>query len=136
LERFHTLVPWFVRSQEFADVRARNTPERFVFRFFREALGRSPTEAEVQSGIAYLMATDDVSPGVIGALGSDDFTGTPRTLGQYVRILYWALLARGPAPAEESAWVDYLVGQLATLEGLPAAVMEFEARVAWIFPPS
>ena len=63
LERFHTLVPLFVGSPEFADVRARTTPERLVFRFVREALGRSPTEAEVQSGIAYLMATDDISPG-------------------------------------------------------------------------
>jgi hypothetical protein len=136
LERFHTLVPLFVGSPEFADVRARTTPERLVFRFCREALDRSPTEAEVQGGIAYLTTTEDISPGVIGALSSDDFTGTPRTLGQYVRILYRALLAREPAAAEESAWVDYLAGQLATIGARPADLVEFESRVAWIFPPS
>ena len=136
LERFLAIVPFLVRSPEFAAVRARTTPEALVFRFFRQALGRLPTEAEVQEGIAYLMTTDDVTPGVIGALSSDDFTGTPRTFASHVHVLCRALLAREPSPEEESFLVDYLVGQLTTIGGRPAEGSEFAERVARIFPPN
>ncbi len=135
LGRFNSLLELFVASPEFAAIRAQTTPETLVTRFYRQALDRIPTETELQRGTEYLMATEDISPGVAAVLNSDEFTRIPRTFARHVQILYRALLAREPGADEQAGWVEYLVRQLAALGGRAEEVLEFEARVVRIFPP-
>ncbi len=133
LARFNTVLPGFTRSAEFAAVRAQTSPETLLFRIYRQALGRLPTEAEIQRGIQYLTTTDDVTPGLAFLLNSDDFVGVPRTLAQHVRVLYRALLGREPNAEGQAAWVDSLAAQLAILGGRASDAAEFETRIARLF---
>jgi hypothetical protein len=76
---------------------------------------------------------DDITPGVAAVLNSEEFTRTPRTFDQHVRILYRALLGRDPSAGDAASSADYLAAQLASLSARPGEIAEFEARVARIF---
>jgi hypothetical protein len=134
LARFNALLPLFLGSEEYA-ARAQMPPDRLVSHFYQEALGRPASPDELQRGIEYVTATDDISPGVAAVLNAEEFTRTPRTFAQHVEVLYRALLGRQPAAEEESAWVDHLVALLASLSGRSGEIAAFEARIAKIFPP-
>ena len=58
----------------------------------------------------------------------------PRTLADHVTVLYRALLAREPDAGEQALWVDYLTGQLVTIENNVMASPEFEAYVDRLLP--
>jgi hypothetical protein len=133
LARFNTLLPFFLGSPVFKAARAQGAPDAMVSHFYQEALGRAPSPAELQSGIQFLTEVDDITPGVAAILNSEEFTRTPRTFAQHVRILYRALLGRDPSASEAASWVDYLAAQLATLSARSGEIAEFEARVAQIF---
>ena len=135
LTQFNALLPYFVGSVEFASMRSQLTPAALVTRVYRQALGRLPTDAELQRGTDYVMATADMTPGVAALLNSDEFTRTPRTFARHVRILFRALIGREPGADELASWVDYLVKQLAALGGRGAEIHEFEVRVAQTFRP-
>ena len=133
LVRFNTLLPVFLGSPEFMAARRQMPPDALVSHFFQEALGRAANPVEIQTGSQYLNETDDISPGLAAVLNSEEFTRTPRTFAQHVRILYRALLGRDPSAAEVATMVDYLTAQLASLSGRSGEIAEFEARVARIF---
>jgi hypothetical protein len=135
LTQFNALLPYFVGSPEFATVRGQLTPAALVIRVYRQALGRLPTDAELQRGTDYVMPTADITPGVAALLNSDEFTRAPRTFARHVRILFRALLGREPGADELTSWVDHLVKQLAALGGRPAEIGEFVTRVAQTFRP-
>jgi hypothetical protein len=133
LAAYDVLLPFFVRSPEFATVRAQLTPAALVTRIFRQALGRPPTDAELSYGVDYVAFTVDITPGLTALFASDEYAATPRTFARHVRVLFRALLGREPVADELAAWVDYLVKQLAALGGRAAEIHEFEARVAQTF---
>jgi hypothetical protein len=133
LARYNTLLPSLLGSPKFRAARAQGTPEAMVSHFYHEALGRAPSPAETQTGIQLLTQVDDITPGVAAVLNSEEFTRTPRTFDQHVRILYRALLGRDPSAGDAASSADYLAAQLASLSARPGEIAEFEARVARIF---
>ena len=75
-----------------------------------------------------------VEEGVEDFLNSVEYLAVPRTLADHVTALYRALLAREPEAGGLAKGVEYLAGQLTTLEDDIMGSPEFEARVYALFP--
>ncbi len=134
--RFDTLLPAFIDSPEFRALIITTPPAVVVGRLYMEVLGRSPSGGEDAAWVALGTAGDYVTV-VRGFFDSQEYTSTPRTMGQHVRILYRALLGRDPEPTGQQAWVSFLAGQLATLVDVMVASGEYRARLLGIInePP-
>ena len=96
-----------------------DTIQSFIETFYREVLGRLPTESELAAWLAFLRN----NPGANGAtslaegfLNSEEIFHTPLTLAEYVRILYRTILQREPAESEVEFWVN--TGLLPVLNSL------------------
>jgi len=137
LERLNTALPLFIASPAFyslvPDCRDTNSVAVLVIRLYEEGLKRTPSTDEVMGWTNYILTTCDLEGTVEAFFNSEEYLSVPRTLADHVIILYQALLAREPAAAEETLWVNYLAGQLALIEDGFIASAEFQARWQHLF---
>jgi uncharacterized delta-60 repeat protein len=140
LGRLNTAIPMFINSPEFHSLvpicQDHPAVSALVTRLYQEALGRTPSTAEVAEWTDAIMTWCDITSVVADFLNSIEYLSLPRTLADHVTILYQALLAREPAVAEEALWVTYLAGQLALVADGFIASAEFQARWQQLFLPS
>jgi hypothetical protein len=138
LDRFNTLPPGFVDSQEFQRLvpgcRDVGAVSLLVGRLYLYALGRGGSPAELTWWTQAIVGRCAVEEGVEDFFNSLEYLTVPRTRADHVTRLYRALLAREPDAGERAWWVADLSGQLAELEDDIMASMEFAAQVFQLYP--
>jgi hypothetical protein len=137
LGRFNTAIPLFIDSPEFQRLvptcQDHTAVAALVTRLYEQALGRTPSAAEVAEWSGVSMTWCDLTSVVADFFNSLEYLSVPRTLADHVNILYQALLAREPAAEEDALWVTYLAGQLALIEEGFIQSAEFQARWQSLF---
>jgi uncharacterized delta-60 repeat protein len=138
LDRYNTLLPGFVDSQEFQRLvpscRDAGAVSLLVGRLYLYALGRGGSPAELVWWTQAMLSDCGIEEGVEDFLNSLEYLAVPRTLAEHVTVLYRALLAREPGAGELAWWVNDLGGQLADLEDDVMASPEFAAHFFDLFP--
>ena len=120
----------FLRSPEFhalTPCRDTDALRAFATRLFQHAVGRMPGFDEVSLWISGInLSSCDLENFVLTVLSSDEYRSVPKTLAEYVTILYRALLGREPGAGEVVVWVEYLA--VPFLEDQFIESSEFAAR--------
>ena len=96
---FHTVVP---------DCHDEPVVRALIVRIYQQALRRTPTDSEVNLWMFTFSTNCQIEMAVRTILNLPEYADVPRTLAEQVEVLYRALLARGPSPAEVASWVEYL----------------------------
>ncbi len=137
LARFDPILPLFVNSAEFRglvpSLRDSTPVIAAVTRLYQEALGRTPSDAEVAAWAAYLLATGDMTGVAQRFFDSAEYLIAPRTVAEHSTRLYRALLAREPGLEEVAAVVGALATQLTDIEDAFVRSPEFLARCEALF---
>ncbi|HMH48810.1 MAG TPA: choice-of-anchor Q domain-containing protein [Candidatus Acidoferrum sp.] len=111
-QRRQSLPGLFVNSSEFhtvvPDCHDEPVVRALIIRIYQQALRRTPANEEVNLWMFTFSTNCQIEMAVNTIFNLAEYTDAPRTLAEQVEVLYRALLARVPSPAEVTAWVEYL----------------------------